>query len=231
MINVAADSPFRNNLVRQAVHYAVDRQRIVEVGYAGHSETWCLPWHNGSIGFTPAARDCPRDLDKARALMAEAGYGSGFATTLLSSSGESNVLMAQILSSNLAEIGINATIEQVEVPQQRWGSGDYIISVHGYGRANRDPSSLLNTTSVFRPVNNFSKFESKDYTDLVNAIGTTLDSATRKANLAKLDALLLDQMWVVSIAPSFLAYAHSDKVKGLRVNLDGMPFLEDVSLD
>jgi hypothetical protein len=38
-------------------------------------------------------------------------------------------------------------------------------------------------------------------------------------------------MWVVSIAPSFLAYAHSDKVKGLRVNLDGMPFLEDVSLD
>jgi len=231
MINVAADSPFSNKLVRQAVHHAVDRQRIVGVAYAGHSETWCLPWHSGSIAFTPAARECPRDLDKARALLAEAGFPSGFSTTLMSGASESNVLLAQILASNLAEIGITANIEQVEVPQQRWGNSDFVISVHGYGRANRDPSSLLNTTSVFRPINNFSKYESEDYKTLVTQIGTTLDIEARKAFLAQLDTLMLDEMWVVSIAPTFIAYAHSDKVKGLRANLDGMPFLENVTLD
>ncbi len=228
LFNVKSDGPFADKRVRQAVHYAVDRQRIDDVVYAGHSETWCLPWQSGSPAFTPAARDCPRDLDKARKLLADAGYPNGFKTSMMVQSDERNLLIGQIVASNLADIGITATIDQVNVPQDRWASGDFAISIHGYGRANRDPATLLTTTSIFRPANNFAKYQSDEYTKLVNDINTTIDPVARKKLFADLDKLMLDQMWLVSIAPNFLAYAHASDVKGLQVNLDGMPFLDKV---
>jgi len=232
IFNVESDGPFGNKLVRQAVHYAIDRDRVIDVVRAGQSEPWCLPWHNGSIAFTPADRDCPRDVEKAKALLAEAGYPDGFETSIVTGANEESILVAQILAANLADIGIVAQIDQVEVPQERWRAGTFEISVHGYGRANRDPATLLTTTSVFRPSNNFARYASEEYSTLVNGIATTIDDPEgRKAMLADLDALMLDEMWVVSVAPNFMAYAHEDEVEGLRVNLDGMPFLEGVWLD
>ncbi len=228
LFNTKSDGPFGDKRVRQAVHYALDRQRIIDVVRAGHSEPWCLPWPSSSPAFTPAARDCPRDLDKARKLLADAGYPNGFKTTIVSPTDEKNLLLAQILASNLADIGITATIDQVDVPQDRLSTGKFEIAVHGYGRANRDPATLLTTTVVFRPTQNWSGFQSDEYTKLVKDISTTIDPDARKKLFADFDKLMLDQMWLVNVAPSFLAYANQSSVKGLRLNLDGMPFLDNV---
>ena len=57
-----------------------------------------------------------QDIEKAKALMAEAGYADGFTATIQAISGANNRYgkMAEVLLENLAEIGITATIEMGE---------------------------------------------------------------------------------------------------------------------
>lgn len=231
MINVTS-GPFADARVRQAIHHAIDRERFIDITRAGRSVAWCLPWHDGSIAFTSDARDCPRDLERARELLAEAGYPDGFEATLSSASSEANVTFAQLVASDLEEIGITVTIEQLEGPELRERSvaGDYEFRVHGYGRANRDPSTLLTTTVVFRPEANWSQFASDDYTELVNSLGTTLDPDERRVIAEDLNAFMLEEMFIINVAPSFLSYASIADLEGLELNLDGMPLLEAVSL-
>ena len=108
------DSPFADLRVRQAVSFAIDRESIVDAkgfgilkpasqitaeGYAGH-----LPDDNPNL--------VSYDLEKAKELMAEAGYENGFATTLYCSSTVQDV--AVIIQDQLRAIGIETELEMPE---------------------------------------------------------------------------------------------------------------------
>jgi ABC-type transport system substrate-binding protein len=111
--------PFDNELVRQAIGYALDRQRIVDNFYppestvASHFTPCAIP--GGCEG--PAWPD--QDLDRARELLAEAGYPDGFDTTISYRDVVRSYLpepgvVAQDIQAQLTEVGINADIEVME---------------------------------------------------------------------------------------------------------------------
>lgn len=81
--NPLAGNPFRDPRVRQAIAHAVDAPAIVERVMRGHARTVGIAATPGMGGYQ-ADLDIrwPTDLDRARALLAEAGYGEGFVTTL-----------------------------------------------------------------------------------------------------------------------------------------------------
>jgi ABC-type transport system substrate-binding protein len=115
----SAFPPFDNELVRQAVAYAIDKNRIVDNFYpagsvvASHFTPCAIP--GGCDG--PAFMD--QDLEKAKALLAEAGYADGFDTKLSYRDVVRGYLpepgvVAQDLQAQLKEIGINIEIEVME---------------------------------------------------------------------------------------------------------------------
>ncbi len=107
-----------NPKVQEAVRYAIDYESLLSL--AGDGAT--VPLNFVQSGFVGGlTRDLAtegRDLEKAKALMTEAGYPNGFSVTLTcgtnSSEGLAWTTMAQLIEQNLAEIGIKVKIETQE---------------------------------------------------------------------------------------------------------------------
>lgn len=108
------DTPFKDVKVRQAINHAINREEINEKVENGLGEiTWQhfnseSPYHSDEFD----AR-YPYDPDKARQLLAEAGYPDGFEFTMVIPGGVQNMEnQGAIVQAQLAEVGITANIER-----------------------------------------------------------------------------------------------------------------------
>lgn len=95
--------------VRQAIQHTLDIDAILAGAYSGVAERATGTVPPGFLGHREANK-VSRDLDKARALLAEAGVAGGFATTISVLAGAIEQTVAQIMQANLAEVGIDAEI-------------------------------------------------------------------------------------------------------------------------
>ena len=108
-----AVEPFDNKLVRQALSYAVPYERILDEVYYGFAQAEYGPLEKGIPGYQADAWYYSEDLDKARSLLAEAGYSDGFSTTLhISDSVPRWPQMAELFQENFAKIGVDVEIQQ-----------------------------------------------------------------------------------------------------------------------
>jgi len=113
-----AKAPFDNVLVRQALNYAVDKEAIVNgvlrgLGKVSDSYISDSTWGYFSTG------GYAYDPERARELLAEAGYGDGFETTLWVPAGRyfMGQETAEAVQAYLAQVGIQAQLESIE-----WGA-------------------------------------------------------------------------------------------------------------
>ena len=108
--------PFKSELVRQAINYAIDRNAIVKLAYQGHAVAgasfmpYKMQYYDSSI--TPY----PYNPQKARQLLAQAGYPHGFNAFLITVSGDvAGQAEAIVVKSELAAVGINISIQSYEL--------------------------------------------------------------------------------------------------------------------
>ena len=105
------DSPVADVRVRQALNYAIDRQRIIDVLLVGATQPSGQAAVKGSFGYHPDISAYPYDPDKARALLAEAGYADGFDMptdmTLGAMAGDGAWYLQ--IAQDLADVGVNVT--------------------------------------------------------------------------------------------------------------------------
>lgn len=148
LFNVAKEGPLRDPRVRQAIGYAIERQDVVDAAFAGRgAPLYGFPNPQGSsIPLSDPAAEYSFDIEKAQALLAEAGYPNGFECRLL---GTATYGMhqdtASVVQAYLAMIGINVTLDLPD-----WGSrvtmgteGRYDIAVHGASGTFNDPDALF----------------------------------------------------------------------------------------
>ncbi len=103
--------PFTDVRVRQAVAYAVDRQRIVDTVYQGEAIIGNdHVVHPLFPSFDPTQEQRPRDIEMARQLLSDAGFPDGFETTLHVGQIGEVPQIAAIVEQSLAEIGITAPV-------------------------------------------------------------------------------------------------------------------------
>jgi peptide/nickel transport system substrate-binding protein len=108
--------PFDDPLVRQAANYAIDRQSIVDNLFSGFGVPAAVNYPQASWGFNPDLEPYPYDPEKAKELLAEAGYPDGFDTEFDTFVGRlpSHDTIAQAVIEQLAEVGINAKVNAFE---------------------------------------------------------------------------------------------------------------------
>ena len=107
------DKALANVKVRQAINHAVDKANLVRIqnGRGGPS-TCILP--PPMAGYDPSCDPYPHDIDKAKALMKEAGYEAGFKTTLYTYTDDTVKAQTEAIQQDLAQIGITVDIVQQE---------------------------------------------------------------------------------------------------------------------
>ncbi len=108
--------PFQDLKVRQAVQMAIDRQAILDALYGGRGQVEHGIYPYGLIGFNEGQTKISYDPEKAKVLLAEAGYPDGFTMELAADASASDtVTMAlEIIKEQLAAVGINAEIKNYD---------------------------------------------------------------------------------------------------------------------
>jgi peptide/nickel transport system substrate-binding protein len=113
--------PLDDKRVRQALNYAVNKDAIVRDVLKGTGAVSAGPVLPNTWGADPGLKPYPYDPERAKKLLAEAGFPSGFSTTLWvpeSGSGmQSPVAMSTVIQSNLRAVGVNVTLQTME-----WGA-------------------------------------------------------------------------------------------------------------
>lgn len=107
-------SPLDNQDVRLALNYAIDRETVDKTifkGLAGAANQGVAP---GTTGYQPDLPQYPYDPDKAKQLIAQAGYGNGLSLTAVVSIGQflGDTAVFEAVKTDLSKIGVNLTINE-----------------------------------------------------------------------------------------------------------------------
>ena len=224
--------PFDNVKVRAAIAAAIDRDRFAKNFYAGFSEAVCLPFRPGSLAyFEDQAKRWEFNLDKAKALLREAGVSAANVAVLVSSQGYwmGSDTLGQIMQADLKTIGFNVRIDDQPQAQARprWQRGDFQLCNHTFSKANKDPLTLFTGARVWVTSckMNVTQFCSEKYTNLVNEASVTLDAEKRRQIFREINEIMLAENFCLTIAPGFRGYVHHKRVQGAQFNLDGFAIL------
>jgi len=192
------DETLENLKLRQAIAHAVDRDALVNLvaeGLADVAEGLIPP---DMMGLPPVAY--PYDPDKARELLAEAGYADGVTLNLWAPQGRylKDKEIGEALQAQLKEVGINAELQIWE-----WGAYNKAILEHeqqlwvqGWGFLAGDPEglrSLLHSEGAFNSFN----LQDPKVDELFDQGVSTSDEAGRKAIYGELEQLLVQDLATV----------------------------------
>lgn len=196
--------PFDDKRVRQAFNYAIDKHRLVKIwngrAQVAHS---MLPPH--LIGHNPSLAPYPHDPDRARALLAEAGYPDGFDIEYAVYNDEMAERVAQSIQADLRAVGVRVTIQVMAVGAflntirrpdgARFAAGGWLMDFP-------DPSNFLNVNFHSRSIsemnsNNSSFFVNRQLDAILDDALAETDADVRRQLYQRADALLHEQApWV-----------------------------------
>ncbi|MEO5755384.1 MAG: ABC transporter substrate-binding protein [Mesorhizobium sp.] len=214
--------PLDNPKVRQAIAHAIDRSAIAAGAFFGQAKPFkggVIPdwnWGYADIDyFTPGANP-----EKAKALLAEAGYPDGFKTSItMASSFPAMIAMAPIIQANLAAVGIQAEIKTMEVPRfwdEVWGPSKFDMTAMYWLSPLADPDDFVAANYGCGQAINVQKSCSDEMTAALAKAKSATTVEARKAAYLEQQKLSLEQMPIVPLVNSMILTAHTDKLKNFK---------------
>jgi peptide/nickel transport system substrate-binding protein len=220
--------PFKDKRVRQAMNYAVDKNAINKGLYGGATTaSQGIPpvlW-----GYNKSVEPYPYDVNKAKALLKEAGYANGFSTEMMVYANPrgynpiGGAKLGEAVQGYLAKVGVNVKITQYE-----WGA--YLdkfrrtpwegFAISGWSGDNGDPDNFLGDLFEWDTANNKprtndnSRHHNPEYDKLMVQGRETTDQAKRAKIYEEANRILHDD------AP-WIFINHTNQVRATRANVKG----------
>ncbi len=110
------EPPFNDKRVRQAMNYAIDRDTYANAIMKGLAKPATSAFGPGMAGYDPSLQMYSYDPDKAKALLQEAGVGSGLSFKIQTAKAQGMDDVALFVKDNLAKIGVNVDVELFDFP-------------------------------------------------------------------------------------------------------------------
>ena len=233
--------PFDNPKVREALEYAVNREALAKVAFAGYATpaTGIVP---PSIDFAQTYPAIKYDPAKARELLKEAGYPNGFETTLWSSHNHSTAQkVLQFTQQQLAQVGVKVKVTAMDAGQRAAeveSKGQKESGVRMFytgwsastGEADWALTPLFATTSWPPAIFNTAFYSNPQVDkDLSDALKTT--DREQKAKLYKdaQDRIWRDHPWIPLVVEQLLS-ANNKNLTGFYVMPDTSFNFDEVDL-
>jgi peptide/nickel transport system substrate-binding protein len=181
-----AQKPLDDVRVRKALNYAVDIPGIIETAFYGKGEPSGSPVIPGlKNAYEESLRDpYPRDIEKAKSLLAEAGYAGGFPLEItVASSYTMHVDTAEVIVNQLSAAGIGATIRLVDWAtwlSEVYRGRRYQATIISLDANTVSPRSFL-SRYLSGDGSNFINFKSPEFDRAYNAAQAELDENRRLA--------------------------------------------------
>ena len=221
--------PFQDVRVRKAVQMSIDRQAILDALYGGRGQVEQGIFPHGLIGFNPDQEEIKYDPEAAKALLAEAGYADGFDMEIAadSSASDTMTMALEIVSDQLAEVGINAEIKNYD--ESTWletrKSGELGSFMSTWSADYNDPDNFIYTffgneeKTRIRSIN----YPDTEVMERVAKARTIVNEDERLAEYKALEEKLIheDAAWVPMFSRLHL-FAVSKRVQGFAPMWSGL---------
>ena len=219
--------PFDDVRVRQAIAYAVDRDFIAKTAYAGQFQPATGPISRGlPWAYTGDVKKYPRDLEKAKALLDEAGLKPGADGVRLRTSfifDQSFAAAADLLKQQLAEVGI--AVDQQLTDFSGWVKKLYIDWDFdlGYSQLTDPPDPDFGAKSVFTctsivkvPFVNGGGYCNPKVDDLFNQAAAETDRDKRAKLYRDVQQLIVEDQPQIFLVDGIGPWAYSDRFRGFE---------------
>jgi peptide/nickel transport system substrate-binding protein len=234
--------PFDNLLVRRAVNFAINKARLIRFVYQGLAVPAATPVPPTIWGHNEAIIDYGYDPDRARELLAEAGYEDGFVTNIYVMTTPRPYMadpleVARLIQQHLAALRIRAAIISYPWREflERVDSGEHDMCLLGWVGDNGDPDNflyvLLDGDNAAMPASmNRAFFADPDVHDLLLKAQEVTRQDERARFYEKAQELIHDQAPWVPLAHAEQVIARKAYVLGLVYNVNGSYYYHKLSI-
>ncbi|MBI4011044.1 MAG: ABC transporter substrate-binding protein [Candidatus Rokubacteria bacterium] len=186
-------APYSDVRVRRAITHAIDKDEIVKGAMFGFGRILGSNVDPLNPYFVDVSKAVPYNPDRARQLLAEAGYANGFDAVLrVAPQYPYTVRTGEVIVGQLAKAGIRVKLEQIEWGQwldRVYKNADYDMTIIGHAEA-WDAGNYANPKYYFR-------YDSPRLQEVYNQSETTLDEVKRRALYHDLQKIMADEAPVV----------------------------------
>lgn len=226
--------PFNNVKVRQAMSLAVDREELAKIVYNGEAVVsgpvppaygkWALDVENNQY--------FKQDIEKAKALLKEAGYEDGFEVEITVPSSYAEVVStAQVLIQQFEKIGITATIKQLEIGQyvDAWKTTDHQVMA-GLNGSGTDPDRAISFFFNTEGSANVWGYSDEVFDELTNEGKVTVDPAKRVELYLKAQERLFEQSPNIFFNAPMKYYFVRSNIEGFNPNVFNSEDLRNIEI-
>lgn len=215
-------APTNNPDVRKALCHAIDPQRVVAFALDNNAKVATSPLPSTINGFSEkaGAKGYPFNPDKARAMLAAAGHGSGLQLKMIVNDTPPIRRTAEIIQAQLRDVGVTVTVESMPIGQwaviSKKGEHHLAISTYSYTDADIVFPVFHSTGALNRTFQDSTALD-----PLIEKQRVTFDEAERMKILEEIqDKIMADAYWKPIFEPLNFALV-DQKVKGAEMNLEG----------
>ncbi|HKI59146.1 MAG TPA: glutathione ABC transporter substrate-binding protein [Trueperaceae bacterium] len=225
--------PFTDVRVRQALNYAVDKEQLVKVAVQGYGTVMDSPVPQTVRGYA-AQTPYQYDPEKAKQLLAEAGYPNGFSFTVLTFNSTEFKTAGQVIQTMLAKVGVKvelnptergALVSQIFKPlSETQLEGSLVGASTPNGDADRTLTQSFATSSFPPAFNNWSFYSNPEVDKLIQEGRSTGDQAKRDQIYAQAQSIIWkDAPWIFLYSP--------DNIAGQSKKLTGVYYMPGQTID
>ncbi|SIT93197.1 ABC transporter substrate-binding protein [Edaphobacillus lindanitolerans] len=229
--------PFGDAKVRQAFNHAIDKQAIIDAFFEGAAEIAKNPIPPSVSGYNDAIEGYDFDPEKAKELLAEAGYPDGFEMDLWAMPVPRPYMpdgqkVAEVIQKNLADIGVKANIVSYEWATylEKASKGEADAFLLGWTGDNGDADNfiyaLLDRESIGS--NNYTYYDNAELHDILIEAQTEVDEDKRNELYAKAQEIVHEDAPWVPLAHSIPLLGGSADITGFKAHPTGSDILTNV---
>ncbi|MED4957390.1 ABC transporter substrate-binding protein [Paenibacillus macerans] len=232
--------PFNDVKVRTALSYAVNKQGIIDAFFAGQAEPAKNPMPPSLWGYNDSIQDYEYDLEKAKQLLAEAGYPNGlpgeytfYAMPVSRPYMPDGKKVAEVIQADFEKIGVKVNIESPEwatyLDDAQAGEKDDLFML-GWQGDNGDPDNFLYTLldKDAIPSNNYSYYANDELHELLKQAQVETEQTKREELYKKAQEIIkADAPWIPLVHTTPLLAAKAN-VKGYVASPTGTEYYSNI---